>query len=178
MSDEPPENRSFEGIEPGDLSKLADIAASEFDRICTPPRKSAAFAGRLRVLCLCQGSALHLKQTIDGASVRRGINDFDVWGFFEALPESRQRFAVRTIWERDFGPSKFGRSPSDTSRRVGRKVDVIGRAIAFRAGVPVAESVVDYLRTGPGRSPGYLRKRPVFIISPGPDFGRMIWPGI
>ncbi|MCJ2052867.1 hypothetical protein [Methylobacterium sp. J-070] len=175
MSDAPREARSFEIIGDEDLRRLAIIGADAIAHVCRPFNKSHVYADRLRVLCFCQGAALHHQQCSAGVATedQRGIHDFDVWGFLELIPG--RRFVSRKPWERDFGPSRFGKSPNDAKRK-GRKVDVLGRAIDFLPDEPVSDAVLRWL-TGPGDSPAALRMRPVYIISPGPDFGRMIWSG-
>lgn len=56
----------------------------------------------------------------------------------------------------------------------GRKVDVLGRAIEFREGETAIDAVLRWL-AGSGKSPAELRRRPVYVVSPGADFGRCIW---
>lgn len=175
MSDAPRDARSFEVLNPEDFRHLAEIATAGFAEICTPPRQATpAFAGRLRLLCLAQGAARHWRQCEEGIplELQRGVHDFDVWGFFESLPN--QKFPDRPYWSKDFGPSRFGRSPGDTCR-LGRKVDLMGRSVEIGPGGPVT-AALQWLN-GHNRSPSSLRRRPVIVISPGPDFGRMIWPG-
>jgi len=175
LGDAPRNARSFEPITPTDMRQLAGIGRRAFADVCRPGNKCSIYHGRLMILCLCQGAALHHKQTIENIPElsRRGIADFDVWGFFNAHPE--RAFPWRWRAELDFGQSHFGRVAGD-ARRVGRKVDVMGRSIVIADEQSPIESVLRWLK-GPGDSPFQLRQRPVFVISAGPDFGRMIWPG-
>ena len=175
MSDAPREARSFEIINDADLERLAELGRAKLMHICRPINKSRVFAARLRLLCFCQGAALHHRQCQTAVPLdrQRGISDFDVWGFFEAL--RGHSFVSRKPWECDFGPSRFGRDPGNR-RRQGRKVDVLGRAIPFEDGEGAIDAVLRWLARSDG-SPAWLRARPIYVISPGPDFGRMIWPG-
>ncbi len=174
MSDAPRHARSFDPITSADMTRLAEIGERAFADVCRPGSRSSIYNGRLMILCLCQGAALHHKQSIENVPEpnRRGIADFDVWGFLNAHPE--RAFPWRWRAERDFGESHFGHLTVD-ARRVGRKVDVIGRSIVIADGQSPIESVHRWLQ-GPGDSPFEIRQRPVFVISAGPDFGRMIWP--
>ncbi|MCJ2085819.1 hypothetical protein MKK88_07410 [Methylobacterium sp. E-005] len=169
MSDAPREARSFEAIRREDLERLAQIAVASFEDLFDRREASRVYRGRLRLLCLCQGAALHLR---DGS---RGIHDFDIWGFFEPHPD--RAFPPRWTPEADFGLSRFGKSPGDQEHE-GRKVDVWGRSIEFRPDENAITAVRRWISSGGGRSPGFIRRRPVIVISPGPDFGTWIWPDI
>lgn len=177
MSDAPREARSFERITNEDLARLAEIGVAALADTCRPGNKSHVYADRLQLLCFCQGAALHHRQSSSpNTSIEdwRGIHDFDVWGFFRIVPG--QRFSHRTLQERDFGPSRFGKSPGD-GKREGRKVDVAGRAIDVSPGEDPVDAVLRWVRSGPGSSPKLIRQRPIYVLSPGAAFGTMIWHG-
>jgi hypothetical protein len=130
MSDAPREARSYLTIELDDLKHLAAIAAEDLDRLCRRGNISSFYRNRL-LLCLCQGSALHLKQCRDGVPVelRRGINDFDVWALFHKKPG--RNIAYRGTRENWWQSSRFGpceRDPVQSSR----KVDVCIRLVDHR----------------------------------------------
>jgi hypothetical protein len=169
MSDAPKEARSFEAIRKEDLERLAQIAAASFEGLFDRREASRVCRGRLRLLCLCQGAALHLR---DGS---RGIHDFDVWGFFSQTEGGS--FPPRWSGKADFGASRFGKSLDDKERQ-GRKVDVMGRSIEFRPDETAINAVRRWIISGGGKSPWFIRLRPVIVISPGPDFGTWIWPDI
>lgn len=173
MSLAPRESRSFASIADEDLVRLAAIATGAIERVCRPQNKSGIYRNRLLLLCLCQGAALHYYQVQAGRRKAHGINDFDVWGFFRR--HSSRPFPPRWRAEEDFGASRFARSPADVGR-LGRRVDVIGRSIDFHPDEDAVSGVLRWL-CGPGESPFCLRQHPVYVISPGPDFGRLIWPG-
>lgn len=175
MSNAPRSERSFRRIDADDLARLASVATTAIDDLCQPPNKSSIYRGHLAVLCLCQGAALHHQQTQRGDPVedQRGIHDFDVWGFFR--PHAEMAFPWRWRGEVDFGQSHFGRRPED-GHLVGRKVDILGRSIPFQEGERAPDAVIRWVRGG-GASPKAIRQRPIYVISPGDDFGSMIWPG-
>ncbi|QRE74392.1 hypothetical protein [Methylobacterium aquaticum] len=177
MSDAPRDTRSFRPIEDDDLRRLATIGLQAFDTLMRPGNKSQIYSGKLLLLCLCQGGALHHRQCREGRpeEERRGIHDLDVWGFFERQPACR--FPPRWRGEEDFGLSHFGRRPED-AHFTGRKVDVIGRCLEIEPGGDPVEAVVSWIRSASGSSPRHIRQRPVFVISAGPRFGEMIWPGL
>jgi hypothetical protein len=73
---------SLERITSADLRRLATLALDYFDDLFKRrPYASGRFRGRLLMLALCQGAALHY---VDGL---HGVKDFDVWGFFRALAD-------------------------------------------------------------------------------------------
>jgi hypothetical protein len=94
-------------------------------------------------------------------------------GFFEEVRD--HPFPYRRRGEHDFGPSKFGRDPDDGDVFKGRKVDVIGRSIRMPSNETPIESVQLYLREAKTRSASLLAERPVVVVWPGKDFGRVIW---
>ena len=118
-------HRSFERITRDDLVRLVELALQDFEQLYARSEYSRPYKARLRLICLCQGSARHF---LHGD---RGVQDFDMWGFFEEIP--RHPFPYRRRGTRDFGPSKFGRNPDDGPEFVGRRVDVIGRSIPISA---------------------------------------------
>ena len=160
---------SLERITKADLHRLATLALDYFDDLFKRrPHVSGRFRGRLLMLALCQGAALHY---VDGL---HGVKDFDVWGFFRALPDAS--FPSRGVHgRRDFGRSRFGRHP-DTDRYEGRRVDILGRSIDVGREEDAIGAVRRWLANGPrGSSAWHLAKRPVIAVYPEPIFGREIW---
>ncbi len=162
-----PPHRSFERITRDDLVRLAELALQDFEQLYARSEYSRPYKARLRLICLCQGSARHF---LHGD---RGVQDFDIWGFFEEIP--RHPFPYRRRGTRDFGPSKFGRNPDDGPEFVGRRVDVIGRSIPMPANQGAIGAVQGYLRAGTTESALRLRDRPVIVMWPAEDVGRVIW---
>lgn len=118
--------------------------------------------------CLCQGSAQHYVHQ------NRGVQDFDIWFFFQK--SDGPDFPHRRRGKVDFGPSRFGANPEDRGFK-GRRVDVIGRSIAADDLAPTA-AVIRYLEGAATSSAWHLAQRPVVVVSPGVDFGRVIWDGL
>ncbi len=103
------------------------------------------------------------------------MQDFDVWGFFAAIPG--RAFPCRRRGARDFGPSKFGRNPDDGEGFKGRRVDVIGRSIAMAENETSIASAQRYLREKRTMSARLLSQRPVIGLWPQDYCGRLIWSG-
>jgi hypothetical protein len=162
-------HRSFERITQDDLIRLAQIARADFDALFQRREYSRPYADRLRLLCLCQGAARHY---VHGDC---GVQDFDLWGFFEAIPD--HKFPPRRCGMHDFGSSKFGRNPDDGDSFKGRRVDVIGRSISMAKNETPMESVLRYLRVKLTDSARLLAERPVIVVWPENCFGQIIWNG-
>jgi hypothetical protein len=160
-------NRSFARITPDDLARLAQIALDDFADLCARQKYTSRYADRLRLICLCQGAARHYVHH------DRGVQDFDLWGFFEEVRGSP--FPYRRRGEHDFGPSKFGRNPDDGDAFKGRKVDVIGRSIRMPKNETPIEAVQRYLREARTTSAALLAERPVIVVWPVKNRGRIIW---
>lgn len=167
MSNSP--HRSFEKITRDDLARLAQIARTDFADLCRRQDYSRPYEDRLRLICLCQGAARHY---VHGD---RGVQDFDLWGFFEAIPG--HKFPPRRRGTYDFGPSKFGRNPDDGARFKGRRVDVIGRSISMAKHETPIESVRRYLSEKRTLSARLLAERPVVALWPEYHFEQIIWEG-
>jgi len=163
-------HRSFEQITRDDLARLAQIARADFADLCQRQEYSLPYADRLGLLCLCQGAARHY---VYGD---RGVHDFDVWGFFEAIDD--HPFPYRRIGKQDFGLQKFGWDPDDDHGFEGRCVDVIGRSISMAKNETPIESVRRYLREKRTTSANFLAKRPVVALWPEKYFDQVIWDAL
>jgi hypothetical protein len=135
------------------------------------------YHGQLRLICLLQTAAKHYvdpDHCLEPNQTWGGVNDFDVCGFFEAVP--RRQLCPRRRSTVDFGPSKFGRNPDDGEHFKGRRVDVLWRSINMRASETPIESVQRYLRNAPANSSARLWvAKPVIALWPYEDFDRTIW---
>lgn len=172
MSDAPTETRSFETIEAADLSRLADIALGRVDAAFERyPDKRAMYAPKLLGICLCQGAADHFLHA--GSPPSRGINDFDLWAFYERQPNSL--FWNRRASVADFGPSRFGRSARDPVRYVGRRVDVFWRSISIRPGKTPIQAIQRYFSASQTESARELRKKSAVLIWPEDAVGQTVW---
>ena len=163
-------SRSYRKITDADLRRLANIARTDLeDLFRRKPDLAKLYRGRVLCVALCQGAALHF---LDG---RNGVNDFDVWTFFE---QGRGRaFPPRRKQGRDYGDPKFGKS-SDRPDFVGRRVDCIGRSIQRRRGQPPLDAVREWLSTSRNKSPRLLSRKAVIVLEPAEARGRVLWrPG-
>lgn len=169
-------NRSFERITRDDLMRLAQLALGNFDDFFTR-NPGHTYNGQLRLICLIQHTAKHYvdpDQCVEPDQKCGGVNDFDVCGFFQAIP-GRHLFAQRRC-KLDFGPSKFGRNPEEGERFKGRRVDVLWRSIDMPASETPIESVQRYLRDAPPNSSAKCwAAKPVVVLWPSKEFDRTIW---
>jgi hypothetical protein len=163
-------HRSFEKITEADIAILARIAYEDFEDLFTRKDYCRPYRDRVRQICLCQGAARHF---VHGD---RGVQDFDMWGFFAEIPD--HPFPPRRRGKRDFGVSRFGRNPDDLPGFKGRRVDIIGRSIPMQATETSIESVQRYLRGGLTESARLLAERPVIVAWPEKDLGQIIWPTV
>lgn len=154
-------------ITPSDLARLAQIALEDFADLCARQKYSHRYANRLRLICLCQGAARHYVHH------DRGVQDFDLWGFFEEA--HGHPFPYRRRSMRDFGPSKFGRNPDHGDAFKGRRVDLIGRSIRMSKNETPIEAVQRYLCEARTESAARLAERPAVVVWPVKNRGRIIW---
>ncbi|WP_135470754.1 hypothetical protein [Crenalkalicoccus roseus] len=157
--------RSFEQLGEADLERIRDLAVDVLAAAFARAPVASLYRDRLLLLALCQGAAKHW---IDG---KHGLKDIDVWAFFRAGPQ--QPFPYRTIWNADFGPSRFGRHPRDDAY-TGRRIDVLGRSIACRDDERPDQALRSWLAAG-SKSAMELAKRPVIGLAPAAYFGKVIW---
>jgi hypothetical protein len=167
MSTATKDERSFERITIADLSHLAELGMNDFAGLFERSPYSRPYRDRLILMCLCQGAARHYVHR------DRGVNDFDVWGFFRRLPG--RPFPYRRRGTQDFGPSRFGRNIE--SGFGGRRVDVIGRSIEVGRSESAIHAVQRYLDEGRTDSAHLLSLRPAIALWPAENLGRVIWEG-
>jgi hypothetical protein len=160
-------HRSFARITRTDLARLAQLAHDDLVDLWRRQKYSRRYAGRLRLICLCQGAARHYVHH------DHGVQDFDLWGFFQEV--RGHPFPYRRRGEHDFGPSKFGRNPDNGDEFEGRRVDVIGRSIRIPKNKTPIEAVQDYLGEARTKSASLLAERPVIVVWPVKKLGRIIW---
>lgn len=159
--------RSFKRITKADLRRLAAIAeADRRDFFARYPDWSKLYARRHFATALCQGAAQHF---VDG---KVGVQDFDVYTFY--TPNPARRWYAKRNQPRDFGSPKFGCSP-DRPEYVGRRVDLLGRAIARGRGEDPAEAIGRWLSNGRTKSARFLAQKAVVLLAPRERLGEIVW---
>lgn len=162
-------DRSLTRIERADLLRLAALAAdAERELFGRKPQGSGRYAGRLLGRALCQGAALHY------VNEKNGVKDFDVWSFYAQYDD--WPFPARWRGTRDFGPSKFGRYPSDPPRYSGRRVDLLGRSLPAEPGADPTDALRRYLAARRTDSAKALAAKAVVLIYPDNRAGEIVWP--
>jgi len=169
MSSRPKNDRSFEPILRSDLDRLAEIALKRLNAALARQREKR----RLLAVCLCQGAADHYVHR----NTKRdpGVNDFDLWAFFERQPDSP--FTNRRASTADFGVSKFGRSKFERPKYIGRRVDVFWRSISIERSETPIGAVARYIATSPNQSPRHLRQKTGVVLWPKAARGKIAWVG-
>ena len=161
--------RSLAVFDAGDLQRLSEIARKDLQRfIANDHEASADFANKVLCVALCQGSALHQ------VNKTNRVKDIDVYTFF-ATDEGKLFPPRRPVMSYDFGPSKFGRHPDDEGY-IGRRVDCLGRSIAYTVGTSPVEALQDFLQKKPTRTAYLLAQKAVVIIDPVKHRGDVVWP--
>jgi hypothetical protein len=162
-------DRSLARIEIADLLQLAALAAdTEAELFRRNPQGSGRYAGRLLGRALCQGAAVHY------VNESNGVKDFDVSSFY--AQDDDWPFPARWRGTRDFGPSKFGRYPSDPPRYPGRRVDLLGRSLPAEPGADPADALRRYLAARRTDSAKALAAKAVVLIHPENRAGEIVWP--
>jgi hypothetical protein len=167
MDNSDPRQRSYLPITRADLARL--LALSQQDRrqfFARDPGWAPYYADRILGTALCQGAAWHYVR----GDV--GINDFDVYTFYAANPE-RTWYAKR-IARLDFGSPKFGCSGVSGRGYIGRRVDLLGRALNVPVGADLTESLRQYLKSPKTGTSRELGKKAVALLEP--RMGEIVWP--
>lgn len=165
MSNVGREGRSYVSIETEDLKRLTEIAIQDRQAFfVTHPQWARLYGDRVLGIVLCQGAALHY---VDGIT---GINDFDVYTFFEMNPV-RGIYAKR-IKSYDFGDPKFGQSV-DKPGFIGRRVDCMFRSIEHHPGETAESAIQRFVLEGRTETARLLSLKAMVLLEP--NCGRIIW---
>ena len=155
-------------ITPEDLARLAEIARLDREDLFARKPRYRVLAEGLVCVALCQGAAQHL---VDGEN---GVKDFDVWTFYAARPD-HPVFPWRRRAVRDFGDSRFGRTPN-TAGFGGRRVDLLGRSIEVGEEGDPAAALRGYLAEGRTGSARALARKAAVLLEPSDRLGTVVWP--
>lgn len=149
------------------LRRLAEIAETDRERLFSRNRHLEVYRDRILFTALCQGAALHY---VDGTN---GVKDLDVYTFYAESPAIGYPYRRRGV--SDFGDSELGRHPDDHAF-VGRRVDLLGRALKVEPSADPVSAVRGYLKAGATATAKELAKKAVVVIDRGARFGQVIWP--
>jgi hypothetical protein len=160
--------RSFAKIEQSDLERLALLACEDREEFfARKPLWRRLYSDRVLCVALCQGAALQY------ADEKHGVKDFDVWTLYTRHPDAA--FPCRRVGRKDFGRSKFGRSPDDVGY-AGRRVDLLARSLSFASPTDPVQSIRTYLCAGRTKTARELARKAVILIEPRRLLGKIVWP--
>jgi hypothetical protein len=173
MSNVGKEWRSFLPIEKADLLRLAEIARKDQKQFFEEnPKWKKAYGNRYLCTALCQGAAMHFLDCKNGKKDKRGINDFDVYTFYQNNP--MKRWYSKRIKAYDFGNPKFGLSLHKSKSYIGRRVDCMGRGISVYKGESMLSALKNYLEHSKTRTARELAEKAVVLLYP--ECGKIVWP--
>ena len=152
--------RAAEKLTLAHLCHLGSLAQADREGLFERRPYLALFRERILCVALCQGGALHY---VEG---RNGVNDLDVWTFYER--EGDHRFPPR---RRGVG-QYCGSGLTNWSGRV----DMMGRCINKAISPDPVASLQDYLRRPPTGTAWFLAKKAAVLIEPASRLGEVVWP--
>ena len=159
--------RSYELITHSDLIRLGEISRADREDFFERKPEYKVLQDRIIAVALCQGAALHY------VDEKNGVKDFDVWTFY--AQDGGNAFPQRRLVVRDFDDPKFGQSP-DHLDFVGRKVDLLGRALRVEYPCNPIEVLRAYLIKKRTASATELAKKAIILIEPSKYLGYVVWP--
>lgn len=148
------------------LRKLAEFARADREGLFRRKPHLAVYRDRILMTALCQGAALHYVNGVNG------VKDLDVYTFYAEHPGVGYPYRRRGV--ADFGESEHGRHPDDHDL-VGRRVDMLGRALKAAPSADPIGAVRAYLQAGVTTTARELAAKAVVVIDPGPTFGQVVW---
>lgn len=153
--------RAMEKLTAAHLRRLGEFAATDREGLFARCTHLTAFRDRILCVALCQGGALHY---VDG---RNGVNDLDVWTFYERIGDFR--YPPRRRGTADYEAPGL----TDWSERV----DLMGRDIERVPDPDPVASLLHYLRSPSTRTACLLSQKAVVLIEPAGRLGEVVWPG-
>ncbi len=167
MENGDPEQRCHAPITTGDLERLLALAKQDRQQFfARHPAWAEYYADRILGTALCQGAAWHYVR----GDV--GINDFDVYTFYAASPA--RRWYAKRLASVDFGDPRFGCSEISRPDFVGRRVDLMGRALDVPPGTDLGVGLKTYLRLARTDTARELSRKAVVLLEP--RIGEVVWP--
>ncbi|MDA1129386.1 MAG: hypothetical protein O2913_11915 [Chloroflexi bacterium] len=169
MSDVGQEGRSYEKVTAADLERLASLEEADRDKFFERyPKWAALYQERFIGAALCQGAALHM------LCADVGVQDFDVYTFYARNPA--KAWYAKRLQPMDFGDPKFGTS-LDSPNYIGRRVDLMSRALPVEPGHDIAFAIQEWLESGrPNSTPAFLGDKAVVLLAPRSRLGEVVWP--
>jgi hypothetical protein len=161
--------RSYEPITSDDLQRLLRLARTDIESFFERyPKYRESYHCNEKLVVLAQGAAMHY---VDKST---GVKDFDVWFFY---PRANGQLPYRRRGTVDFGVSKFGFHPDDSSFD-GRRIDVLMRADKnFNHGSP-EDCLTDYLNNRATSTAANLADKAVVGLWPSYLAGDVLWPTV
>jgi hypothetical protein len=161
------QKRCYAPITTSDLERLLDLAKQDRQQFfARHPGWAEHYADRVLGTALCQGAAWHYVR----GDV--GINDFDVYTFYAVNP-ARSWYAKRLV-SVDFGDPRFGCSEISKPGFIGRRVDLMGRALDALPGSDLSVALKTYLGLRRTETARQLSRKAVVLLEP--RIGEVIWP--
>ncbi len=162
--------RSLEPIIADDLLRLSELARADRKAMFKHNEHWRAYEGQVLGVTLCQGSALHY---VDGVN---GVKDFDVWSSSRRRLPGHIRIPPCTGANKpaDFEESRFGRTASAPAWIKGRRVDLLARSFPVARSADPIEAIQQWLRSGNTKSARKLADKAVVMLEPA--LGQVIWP--
>lgn len=189
--------RTFEPLAFNALTEIRECALPELERFITeagdPPGKFRRYEPKLIAICLCQGAAQHFVdlqdapdfdntvlvpgnevdekgyQVLPSGRVISGVNDIDVWFFFEhdeAVPIPNRRHCMKSVTASFAG---LGERRVDFLKK-GVRPTVMEKARSLDR----FEIIRSYMRNTP-HGQQYLSRKSVVGLRPDEVFGQVLW---
>lgn len=153
--------RSYDPILDDDLVELANLAQIDRQSFVERNPHHCGLTNRVVLVALCQGAALHYA---DGTT---GVQDFDVWTFYDG----GGTFPA-------YPPRRCGRAWLESARFADcdKRVDLLGRTLPPSVESNPVGRVRDFLDKRATPSAYELSRKAVVVLEPAKYRGEIIWP--